>query len=175
LSLFDNQVDSSSGTIRLKASFPNENNALWPGLSVIARLLVATFRDVVVVPDSAVQRGPNGLYAYVVGSDGRAELRHLKVARVEDGNALVEQGLSAGEQLVVSWHYRVQPRAPLQILGTAERTGTKVDCPATASTHPAVRGSSLRGVVVQHWKSRILRGEQAASLRSAMLLTVLCG
>ena len=127
LSLFDNQVDSSSGTIRLKASFPNENNALWPGLSVIARLLVATFRDVVVVPDSAVQRGPNGLYAYVVGSDGRAELRHLKVARVEDGNALVEQGLSAGEQLVVSGHYRVQPKAPLQILGTAETAGTKVD------------------------------------------------
>jgi multidrug efflux system membrane fusion protein len=127
LSLFDNQVDSSSGTIRLKASFPNENNALWPGLSVMARLLVATFRDVVVVPDSAVQRGPNGLYAYVVGSDGRAELRHLKVARVEDGNALVEQGLSAGEQLVVSGHYRVQPKAPLQILGTAETAGTKVD------------------------------------------------
>ena len=127
LSLIDNQVDSGSGTIRLKASFANQDNALWPGLSVTVRLLVATFPDAVVVPDTAVQRGPNGLYAYVVGPDGRAQLRHLRIARVADGNALVEQGLAPGEQLVVSGHYRVQPSAPLQILGNAEATGLRVD------------------------------------------------
>ena len=92
-----------------------------------ARLLLATFSDAVVVPDTAVQRGPNGLYAYVVGPDGRAELRQLRIARVADGNALVEQGLSPGEQLVVSGHYRVQPSAPLRILGTAEATEVRVD------------------------------------------------
>jgi len=127
LSLIDNQVDSGSGTIRLKASFANQDNALWPGLSVTVRLLVATFPDAVVVPDTAVQRGPNGLYAYVVGPDGRAQLRYLRIARVADGNALVEQGLAPGEQLVVSGHYRVQPSAPLQILGNAEATGLRVD------------------------------------------------
>jgi len=127
LSLIDNQVDSGSGTIRLKASFANQDNALWPGLSVTVRLLVATFPDAVVVPDTAVQRGPNGLYAYVVGPDGRAQLRHLRIARVADGNALVEQGLAPGEQLVVSGHYRVQPSAPLQILGNAEATELRVD------------------------------------------------
>ena len=127
LSLIDNQVDSGSGTIRLKASFPNQDNALWPGLSVTVRLLLATFPDAVVVPDTAVQRGPNGLYAYVVGPDGRAQLRNLRIARVADGNALVEQGLSPGEQLVVSGHYRVQPSAPLRILGTAEAAGARVE------------------------------------------------
>jgi membrane fusion protein, multidrug efflux system len=127
LSLIDNQVDSGSGTIRLKASFPNQDNALWPGLSVTVRLLVATFPDAVVVPDTAVQRGPNGLYAFVVGPDGRAQLRRLRIARVADGNAMVEEGLTPGEQLVVSGHYRVQPSAPLRILGTAEATGVRVD------------------------------------------------
>jgi multidrug efflux system membrane fusion protein len=127
LSLIDNQVDSGSGTIRLKASFPNQDSALWPGLSVTVRLSLATFPDAVVVPDTAVQRGPNGLYAYVVAPNGRAELRQLRVARVEDGNALVEQGLTPGEQLVVSGHYRVQPGAPLRILGAAEATGASVD------------------------------------------------
>src|SRR5262245_25409118 len=127
LFLIDNQVDSGSGTIRLKASFPNQDDVLWPGLSVTVRLLLQTFPDAVVVPDTAVQRGPNGLYAYVVGTDGRAELRHLKIARVAEGNAWVEQGLTPGEQLLVSGHYRVQPRAPLQILGTAEATGMRAD------------------------------------------------
>src|SRR5262245_50509083 len=131
LSLIDNQVDSGSGTIRLKASFPNQDHALWPGLSVTVRLLLATFPDSVVVPDIAVQRGPNGLDADVVGPDNRAELRHLRIARVADGNALGEQGLTPGEQLVVSGHYRVQPSAPLRVLGPqrpAKRGSTDETC-----------------------------------------------
>ncbi|MBO0765055.1 MAG: efflux RND transporter periplasmic adaptor subunit, partial [Hyphomicrobiaceae bacterium] len=111
LRLVDNQVDPASGTIKLKASFPNEDNALWPGLSVTTRLLVSTAKNVVVVPDSAVQRGPNGLFAYVVTGDSKAELRQLKVGRIGDGQALVEQGLAPGERIVTAGHYRVQPGA----------------------------------------------------------------
>jgi multidrug efflux system membrane fusion protein len=120
LSLIDNQVDAASGTIRLKASFPNVDNALWPGLSVATRLLVRTLRDVVVVPETAIQIGPNGPYAYVVTKEDTAELRDLKIGRIEDGNALVDQGLSPGEQIVISGHYRVQPHGPVQILQSAE-------------------------------------------------------
>src|SRR5215475_8765052 len=120
LKLLDNQVDPASGTIRMKASFDNRNNALWPGLSVTTRLLLKTLKDVVVVPDHAVQRGPNGLYAYVVTPDGRAELRPLKVDRVADGNALVAHGLAVGDPIVVSGHYRLQPNARVQVLGAAE-------------------------------------------------------
>jgi membrane fusion protein, multidrug efflux system len=130
LKLIDNQVDTASGTIRLKASFPNQDNALWPGLSVTTRLLVSTVTGVVVVPDAAVQRGPNGLFAYVVTGDGKAEMRDLKVARIADGQALVESGLKPGERIVVSGHYRVQPGAAVEIIDEPGR-------PSTAKVPPA--------------------------------------
>src|SRR5262245_47473420 len=120
LKLLDNQVDPASGTIRMKASFDNRDNALWPGLSVTTRLLVKTLHDVVVVPDAAVQRGPNGLYVYVVTAQSRAELRQVKIGRIEGGLALVGSGLAAGERIVVSGHYRVQPGAPVQVLDEPE-------------------------------------------------------
>jgi multidrug efflux system membrane fusion protein len=116
LRLVDNQVDTASGTIRLKASFPNQDNALWPGLSVTTRLLVRTIKNVVVVPDAAVQRGPNGLFAYVVTGDGKAEMRELKVGRIADNQALVEQGLAPGERIVVAGHYRVQPGGAVEVV-----------------------------------------------------------
>jgi multidrug efflux system membrane fusion protein len=126
LKLLDNQVDTASGTIRLKASFDNPDKALWPGLSVSTRLLIATIKDVVVVADSAVQRGPNGLFAYVVTAASTAELRDLKVSRIVDGTALVEQGLSPGERIITSGHYRVQPDGPVQVLEDQEpRTAVK--------------------------------------------------
>ena len=116
LKLVDNQVDTASGTIRLKASFDNKDNALWPGLSVSTRLLVTTIKDAVVVSDNAIQRGPNGLYAYVVSPASKAELRDVKVSRIENNLALVEKGLSPGERIITSGHYRVQPGGPVQVL-----------------------------------------------------------
>jgi multidrug efflux system membrane fusion protein len=126
LKLIDNQVDVASGTIKLKASFENKDGALWPGLSVSTRLLIKTIKNVVVVPDSAVQRGPNGLFAYVVPADGKAELRDLKVGRIEDGQALVEDGLAAGDRIVTSGHYRVQAGGAVEILdGQGRQTADK--------------------------------------------------
>jgi multidrug efflux system membrane fusion protein len=127
LKLLDNQVDVASGTIRLKASFDNADNALWPGLSVTTRLLVSTIEKVVVVSDNAVQRGPNGLYVYVVTPDSKAELRPVQVARVEGGQALVEKGLSAGERIVTSGHYRVQPGGPVEVLQEQRTAVTPAD------------------------------------------------
>ena len=120
LKLLDNQVDPASGTIRMKASFDNRDNALWPGLSVTTRLLLKTLKDVVVVPDAAVRRGPNGLYVYVVTAQSRALLREVKVSRIEDGLALVDSGLAAGERIVTSGHYRVQPGGSVQVLDEQE-------------------------------------------------------
>src|ERR1700745_1597146 len=74
LALINNQVDTSSGTVRLKAVFDNKDHALWPGQSVSTRLLIATLKDATVVPDDAVQHGPNGLYAYTVTPENKAEL-----------------------------------------------------------------------------------------------------
>jgi multidrug efflux system membrane fusion protein len=121
LELVDNQVDTASGTIKLKASFPNRDNALWPGLSVTTRLLVSTVENVVVVPDAAVQRGPDGLFAYVVTADGRAEMRELQVARIADGQALVERGLAPGERIVTAGHYRVQPGGSVEVVEAPDK------------------------------------------------------
>jgi len=95
--------------------------ALWPGLSITTRLLVNTVPNVIVVPDEAVQRGPNGLYVYVVTPASRAELRDVKVSRIEGGLALVDQGLSAGERIVTSGHYRVLPGGPIEIVDGGAR------------------------------------------------------
>ena len=116
LKLIDNQVDVASGTIRLKATFDNANNALWPGLSVTTRLQVSTIDKAIVVADNAVQRGPNGLYVYVVTPDSKAELRNITVGHMDGGQAVVEKGLAPGERVVTSGHYRVLPGGPVQVL-----------------------------------------------------------
>src|SRR4029078_4873231 len=79
LSLINNQVDTTSGTIRLKAVFDNKDHALWPGQSVSTRLLVRTLKDAHAVPDDDAQHGNDGLYAYSVSADNKAELRKIKV------------------------------------------------------------------------------------------------
>ena len=109
LAVVNNQVDTTSGTIRLKAVFDNKNHALWPGQSVSTRLLVKTLKDATVVPDDAIQHGTDGLYAYVVNQDNKAELRKIKVSQSIDGRSVVDEGLSPGQQAITSGQYKVQP------------------------------------------------------------------
>jgi multidrug efflux system membrane fusion protein len=109
LAVVNNQVDTTSGTIRLKAEFDNKNHALWPGQSVSTRLLVKTLKDATVVPDDAIQHGNDGLYAYAVNGDNKAELRKVKVSQSIDGRSVVDAGLSPGERVITAGQYRVQP------------------------------------------------------------------
>ncbi|MFI5010857.1 MAG: efflux RND transporter periplasmic adaptor subunit [Hyphomicrobiales bacterium] len=111
LALVDNTVDQASGTIRMKATFENRDNVLWPGLSVSTRLLVDTLKQVVVVPEDAVERGPNGLYAFVIEDTDKVSMRDIKVGAQSNGQAVVLQGLSAGQKVVVAGQYRLQPGA----------------------------------------------------------------
>ena len=113
LSLINNQVDTSSGTVRLKAVFDNKDHALWPGQSVSTRLLVATLKDASVVPDDAVQHGTDGLYAYAVSPENKAELRKIKVTRSTDGRSVVDEGLSPGDQVITAGQYKVQAGSPV--------------------------------------------------------------
>jgi multidrug efflux system membrane fusion protein len=126
LAVVNNQVDTTSGTIRLKAVFDNKDHALWPGQSVSTRLLVKTLKDATVVPDDAVQHGTDGLYAYAVNKDSKAELRKLKVSQSIDGRSVVDDGLSPGDQVITAGQYKVQP-------------GTLVST-AVASSDPAQAG-----------------------------------
>ncbi|MGC1665234.1 MAG: efflux RND transporter periplasmic adaptor subunit [Bradyrhizobium sp.] len=125
LAVVNNQVDSTSGTIRLKAVFDNKDHALWPGQSVSTRLLVSTLKDATVVPDEAVQHGTQGLYAFVVDQDSKAELRTVKISQSIDGRSVIEQGLSPGEKVITTGQFKVA-------------TGTLVST-AVASSDPKVR------------------------------------
>jgi multidrug efflux system membrane fusion protein len=109
LSVVNNQVDTTSGTIRLKAVFDNKNHALWPGQSVSTRLLVTTLKDATVVPDDAVQHGVDGLYAFAVNQDNKAELRKITVSKSIDGRSVIDQGLTPGQRVIVAGQYKVQP------------------------------------------------------------------
>ncbi|QQN66892.1 efflux RND transporter periplasmic adaptor subunit [Bradyrhizobium diazoefficiens] len=109
LAVINNQVDTTSGTIRLKAVFDNKEHTLWPGQSVSTRLLVRTLKDATVVPDDAVQHSTNGLYAYTVGQDNKAEVRKIKVSYSIDGRSVIDEGLSPGQQVITGGQYKVQP------------------------------------------------------------------
>src|SRR6266478_6117178 len=113
LALINNQVDTTSGTIRLKAVFDNKDHALWPGQSVSTRLLISTLKDATVVPDDAVQHGTDGLYAFTVDKDNKAALRKIKVTRSIDGRSVVDEGLSPGDQVITAGVYKVQPGTPV--------------------------------------------------------------
>jgi multidrug efflux system membrane fusion protein len=114
LALIDNQIDATSGTLRLKATFANADNALWPGEFVNARLLLEVRRDALTVPAPVVQRGPKGTFAYVIKADDTVEMRPIKVGPIRDGVALVEDGLAAGERVVVDGQYKLRAGARVQ-------------------------------------------------------------
>src|SRR5437870_11213725 len=101
LAVVDNQIDITTGTIRLKATFANDDLRLWPGQFANVRLLLETRKGGLVVPASVVQRGPEGPFAFVIGNDLTAQVRPIKVAQIDQGQALIQEGLSLGERVVV--------------------------------------------------------------------------
>ncbi len=111
LVLVNNQVDAASGTIALKARFPNPRHLLWPGQYVRVRLVLGHWHDAVTVPDSALQRGQSGRYVYVVDAGHRARVRPVVVAQEQDGVAVISRGLKAGERVVVDGQYKLSPGA----------------------------------------------------------------
>jgi multidrug efflux system membrane fusion protein len=120
LALVDNQVDTTTGSIRLKGKFANPDLKLWPGLTVSTRLQIETLKNVVVVPDLAVQRGPDGLFVYVVGADNKLALNKTVVGVMQDGMAVVTTGLEAGQRVVTSGAYRLQPGTLVEIRHSEE-------------------------------------------------------
>jgi membrane fusion protein, multidrug efflux system len=107
LLLIDNQIDQSTSTIRLKAEFPNQDERLWPGEFVRIRVLVTTRKNAVTVPAVAVQRGPDGLYAWVIKSDDTVEQRAIHALTVSENLAVVTKGLSPGEHVVTDGQSRL--------------------------------------------------------------------
>jgi membrane fusion protein, multidrug efflux system len=109
--------------------FPNKSSKLWPGQYVNARVLLRTQQNALTIPDSAVQRGPDGLFAYVIKLDSTVEVRPLQVGQESGGVAVVQSGLREGERVATSNQYRLEPGAHVRILE-----------PAATSTEVARRG-----------------------------------
>jgi multidrug efflux system membrane fusion protein len=107
LTFIDNQVDTATGTISLKARFPNDDERLWPGQFVNVTVTLGIQANAVVVPGVAIQVGPNGPYAFVIRSDSTVELRLIKTDRAVGDRTVVAEGLAAGEQVVVDGQLRL--------------------------------------------------------------------
>jgi multidrug efflux system membrane fusion protein len=116
LNLIDNQIIQTTGSIRLRAQFPNKKHLLWPGQLVNARLLLDTRHDGLTVPASVVQQGPQGAYAYVINADSSVAVRPVKIAQISEGQALIDSGLKAKEEVVTDGQYKLQPGAHVTIL-----------------------------------------------------------
>jgi membrane fusion protein, multidrug efflux system len=115
LTVINNSVDATSGTITLRAVFTNESKMLWPGEFVQARLIIKTVGDGLTVPAPVVQRGPDGAYVWVVTSDDVAETRPVVVSQMVNGLMLISSGLTAGETVVTDGQYGLAPGTKVSI------------------------------------------------------------
>lgn len=127
LQVVDNQIDANTGTVRLKAEFPNSQIQLWPGQFVNVRLLIDTLHQVVTVPTPAIQQGPAGSFVYVVSGDGTVAMRTVKVGQQADNSAVITDGLSDGDKVVTSGFGRLSDGAKISV-GDAQ--------PAASSPNP---------------------------------------
>jgi len=117
----DNTIDTSTGTIKLKATFPNPHNTLWPGQFVNARLQLGTDRNALSVPSVAIQHSPTGLYAYVVNPDASVARQPVEIARDDGSLAVIAKGLSEGQQVVTDGQSRLQAGTKVAVQDAAQR------------------------------------------------------
>jgi len=125
LSMVDNLIDQTTATYRLKATFGNEDEKLWPGEFVNARLLLETRKNVVVIPPVAVQRGPHGLFTWVVKADNTVEPRPIQTGATTADRTIITSGVDDGDRVVTDGQYKLETNAPVTI--TAPRTATSGD------------------------------------------------
>ncbi len=131
LTLVDNEIDQPTGTAKLKATFANAHNTLWPGQFVNARVLVRTLHDALTMPSAAVQLGPNGPFTYVVKPDSTVEVRQIKVGDDSGGLTVVNAGLALNEHVVTSNQYRLQ--AGVHVRAATAEAATRSPQAANAS------------------------------------------
>jgi multidrug efflux system membrane fusion protein len=136
LKVVDNQVDQTTGTIKLKAEFPNRELQLWPGGFINVRLLINTLKDVVVAPTAAVQRGPRGTFVYVVQQDNKVAIRQVTLLQQDETRAVVDKGLDVGERVVTTGFAR--------LTNGAEVTVTNAEQVPAPSTEPGPPTSDRR-------------------------------
>lgn len=125
LVLLNNQIDTTTGTVQLKGMFDNPSHRLWPGQYVNARLILDPHDRVLTVPAPAVQRGQSGTYVYAVDGAGVAQPRTVQVGRTQDGVAVIQDGLEAGQRVVVDGQYKLKPGSKVRELDSRAAGGAQ--------------------------------------------------
>jgi membrane fusion protein, multidrug efflux system len=138
--VIDNQVDQTTGTVKIRGEFPNANLQLWPGQFVNMRLLIDTLRNAIVVPTAAIQRGPNGTFVYVVKEDNTVTARQVFLAQQDDMQSVVSRGMQAGERVVTTGFARLTEGTSITVSG--EAPGSAPPRRPNAAETPRVEGSA---------------------------------
>ena len=136
LAAIDNQANTTSGTITLKAIFPNSDRKLWPGMFVNIRVVTQVVDNGLTVPLDAVQQGPQGQYVFVVGPDHKVAMQPVSVRETLNGEALIDKGLSAGETVVVRGQYRLTPGTAVSLANPNNPAAVPNPTPASAGLLP---------------------------------------
>jgi multidrug efflux system membrane fusion protein len=134
LETIDNQIDSTTGTVKLKARFDNADEMLFPNQFVNVRLLVQTREDATVIPTAAVQQGAAGPFVFLVREDNTVEVRQVKLGAIHEGKVGVNQGLVPGDRVVIEGTDRLREGAKVMILTSGEGAPSATDAPATRTT-----------------------------------------
>ena len=144
LQVVDNQVDQTTGTVRIKASFPNADRQLWPGQFVNIRLFVSTIPHAVVIPTAAIQRGPNEAYVYVVRPDSRVEQRSVAVTQQDEREAVIGSGVTPPDQVVTTGFTRLTDGADVRATATASEPAALEGGTATSASNSATAPAPSR-------------------------------
>ena len=159
----DNQVDPTTGTLKLKAEFPNAKFQLWPGQFVNVRLKVETIEKAIVVPTSAVQRGPAGTFSYVIGPDNVATAKPVVVTQQNENDAVIASGLSTSDRVVTTGFANLSDGAKV-LIGTDDRAPTADLAPRKRSRSPDAKGGQPR-TVKEGWSGQGWRAPRQARAR----------
>jgi multidrug efflux system membrane fusion protein len=138
LAVLDNQVDPTTGTIKLKATFPNSGDRLWPGAFVGVQLQVDTAKNAVVIPSAAVQRGPRGAYIYVIDQNNTASRRNVVVGHEDAQGSIITEGVTPGDKVVIDGTSRLSDASKVTIVQAAAAGATP------AAAQPAAPGTRRR-------------------------------
>jgi membrane fusion protein, multidrug efflux system len=158
LNVVDNQVDQTTGSVRMKAEFPNANLQLWPGQFVNARILIQTLQQVVVIPTPAVQRGPSGAFAYVVQQDQRVGLRPVTVTLQNETLAVVAKGIDAGERVVTTGFARLKDGSRVEVSSPEEQAPDAIKKAPSAVSETRGKMRTACAADIQKFCANIERG-----------------
>jgi len=168
LQVVDNQVDPATGTVKMKAEFPNASLQLWPGQFVNVRLLIDTLVQVVVIPTPAVQRGPNGTFAYVIQPEDRVSLRPISVAQQSETLSVIASGISPGERVVTTGFSRLKDGSGVSVATPQEPGGASAPAPAAETTAKAEERANVRSACAADIQKFCANVERRSAIRACL-------